>query len=181
MENNQIEQQNFFIDESKFPLENERFIYRKWTKDDLRDLFELMGQEEVMSAIDSTPLKTIEEARSSLNIILSWYEKMYKYELAIFCKKDRKVIGTIGIKLKNVSNNVIEIGYLLNKDYWNQGIMTESMYIMINYIRSISKSVRVICECNINNAASKKVIEKSKMKFCKSVERDNLNFEVYEL
>lgn len=182
MENNQsIEQQSFAIDESKFPLESERLLLKKWTIEDTNDLYEFMGQEEVMSPVGAPILKSIDQAENTVKAIMNWYEKTYKYELAIFSRSEKKVIGTIGIKLKNISKNIVEIGYLLNKDYWNQGIMTESMSMIINYIRSISKNVRIICECKIDNFASKKVVEKSHMKFINMVERDNHTYAVYEL
>ncbi len=176
-----IKQDNFNVYENKFPLENYRLILRKWTNKDVDDLYEFMKQSEVMNAVGAQPLEYIEEARNRLRIIQNCYDTMYKYELAIFCKKDRKAIGTIVIKLKNISYNIVEIGYLLNKNYWNQGIMTESMLMVIDYIRSISKSVKIVCECNVNNLASKKVIEKCQMTFREFVQRDKDTFAVYEL
>ena len=177
---NNLNQVEFIVDENKFPLESDRIMLRKWTMDDASDLFEFRSQAEVMNPVGGVPLKSIEEAKYSLEMIIDWYVSMYKYDLAIYHRKDKKVIGTIGLKFKDISNNIIEIGYLLNKNYWNQGIMTESLRLMINYIRSISSSVKIICMCNIDNGSSRRVVEKCQMKFTQEIESNNDVFAVYE-
>lgn len=64
-----------------------------------------------------------------------------KKTLAIVYKKNNKVIGSIGIEQYNEDlcddyfNSFVgrEIGYLLNKDYWNRGLMSEAVKRVIEY------------------------------------------------
>jgi ribosomal-protein-alanine N-acetyltransferase len=75
----------------------------------------------------------------------------------------------------------VEIGYLLNKNYWNQVKMTECLQMVIDYIRSKSSSVKIICMCDVKNLASNRVVEKCGMKYSHYYENDNIEFAVYEV
>ena len=63
-----------------------------------------------------------------------------KKVFAIVLKENQKVIGSIGIEEcrqdldKNLENLLgKELGYVLSKDYWNKGIMTEAVSKVIEY------------------------------------------------
>ena len=62
-----------------------------------------------------------------------------------------------------------EIGYVLSKDYWNNGIMTECVKEVINYCFNIVNLDFLICGHFINNDKSRRVQEKCGFKHYKKV------------
>ncbi len=62
-----------------------------------------------------------------------------------------------------------ELGYVLSKDYWNKGIMTEAISKVIEYCFKILKLNYLIATCFNYNIESKKVLEKLNFKFYKDI------------
>ena len=66
------------------------------------------------------------------------------------------------------------IGYVLSKDYWNQGIMTELMNEVIQELIKEGETDLLFIRANQENKASIKVIEKSGF-FCYKIMQDIYN------
>jgi len=49
----------------------------------------------------------------------------------IFHKENKKAIGMINFKIDGFSS---EFGYVLSKRYWNNGIMTEALKPVIDFV-----------------------------------------------
>lgn len=58
-----------------------------------------------------------------------------------------------------------EVGYVLSKFYWNQGIMTEALSAVINYLFKYVHFHRIQARYNIENPASGKVMKKCRMQY----------------
>jgi RimJ/RimL family protein N-acetyltransferase len=57
-----------------------------------------------------------------------------------------------------------EIGWVMNKDYHNHGIMTDLANAFIKYAFEVDKAHRVVATCQPENQASKRVCEKTGMR-----------------
>lgn len=79
-------------------------------------------------------------------------------------KSDDIVIGDIGFKEKPNENGVVEIGYGILKDYWNNGYATEAVGVLIKWAFSTSKVEKVIADTLQDNYGSIRVLEKLGMK-----------------
>lgn len=53
-----------------------------------------------------------------------------------------------------------EIGYVMNKSYWNRGLMTEALERVSTWAMAQSKVHRVWATCSVKNHASRRVLEK---------------------
>ena len=53
-----------------------------------------------------------------------------------------------------------EIGYVLARPYWGQGYMTEAARAVVEWTLSQPEIYRVWAVCDVDNAASAKVLEK---------------------
>jgi ribosomal-protein-alanine N-acetyltransferase len=99
---------------------------------------------------------TVEQSEKVLNNFIN-----NKDQLAIVYKDNNKVIGHIGIHpdSEDGREDTKELGYVLNKNYWNQGLMTEVLNAVLNYL--FSKNINYVYACCFqNNIASKHLIEK---------------------
>lgn len=91
------------------------------------------------------------------------YKEIEKNYFDIYLGKDK--IGFINAHHINKDDNSCEIGYYINEEYRNNGYATESLRAFIEYLISNNNFDKIICECQYDNIASRKVIEKSNMKY----------------
>ena len=162
---------NAEIDISNIRLETERLILRTWKITDLDDFFEYASVDGVGEKAGWEHHKNKDE---SLEILKMFIDE--KKVFAIILKENQKAIGSIGVKEcrqdldKNLENLLgRELGYVLSKDYWNKGIMTEAVSKVIEYCFKILKLNYLIATCFNYNIASKRVLEKLNFKYYKDI------------
>jgi ribosomal-protein-alanine N-acetyltransferase len=87
-----------------------------------------------------------------------------------------KVIGSLGIDLYNETDypelaplSGREIGYVLSKDYWGQGLMPEAVNAVIRYLFEVEDLDFLICGHFERNARSRRVIEKCGFRYIRTV------------
>lgn len=141
------------------------FMLRTINKKDYHDMFEYGRDEEVTRYLSWGPFMKPKEAKHAIQSIFypRWHQGLPR-GYAIIDMKQQKMIGTIDFHTKPQGINGAEIGYVIHKDYWNQGIMTQALKHMIdlgfdylNYDVLWIKHMR-------QNVASQKVIEKTDFK-----------------
>ncbi len=143
-------------------LETERLILRAWKLEDLDDFFEYAKDPDVGPNAGWKPHKTKEE---SLRILENFIEKDEVW--AIVNKENGKAIGSIGMHEdeKRKDANAKMIGYVLSKDYWGHGLMTEAANKVLEYLFNGKNIELVSCYHYPFNIRSKRVIEKCGFKF----------------
>ncbi|WP_336006412.1 GNAT family N-acetyltransferase [Fusobacterium polymorphum] len=152
-------------------LETERLILRAWEITDLDNFFEYASVNSVGEKAGWEHHKSKDE---SLEILKMFIDE--KKVFAIILKANQKAIGSIGVEEcrqdldKNLENLFgRELGYVLSKDYWNKGIMTEAVSKVIEYCFKILKLNYLIATCFNYNIASKRVLEKLNFKYYKDI------------
>ena len=162
---------NIEINISNVILETDRLILRAWEITDLDDFFEYASVEGVGEKAGWEHHKSKDK---SLAILKMFMEE--KKVFAIVLKENQKAIGSIGIEEcrqdldKNLENLLgKELGYVLSKDYWNKGIMTEAVSKVIEYCFKTLKLNYLVATYFNYNIESKKVLEKLNFKFYKDI------------
>ena len=90
-------------------------------------------------------------------------DKPERYEFAIFLEE--KHIGGVTLYMME-DRTVAELGWVLHRDYWRHGYVTEAALALMDFARSIGVK-RVIACCDSENVASYKLMEKLGMKLVK--------------
>ncbi len=141
-------------------IKTKRLIIRKWTMDDLYDLHEILIDDDIAKGCGYKPSITIDESRRVLDHHIN--DDGY---LAI--ENGSKVIGNISmgvlqfeIKPEDQGLKAIEIGYELNRSYWNNGYMTETVKAAIDQLFNNEHYDLIFAGHFIDNIASKRVLEK---------------------
>ena len=180
---------NADIDITGIKLETERLILRPFEEGDLFDLYEYASVEGVGEMAGWKHHESLEESKEIL-------EKLFiegKITFALVYKENNKVIGSLGIEkyreeeleeLKELKCR--EIGYVLSKDYWGQGLMVEAVKEALRYCFEELKLDAVTCGHSYINNQSRRVIEKSGFKFLKDIDfetrmKDRIILRVYVL
>jgi len=166
-----VNNMNAQINISNVILETDRLILRTWELKDLDDFFEYASVEGVGEKAGWEHHKSKDK---SLEILKMFIEE--KKVFAIVLKENQKVIGSIGIEelseeLDKDLDNLLgrELGYVLNKDYWNKGIMKEAVSKVVDYCFNTLKLNFLMASYFNHNIASKKVLENLNFKFYKDI------------
>ena len=75
---------------------------------------------------------------------------------------DEKVIGSIGaFRQGNIHRKTAELGYYIAEEYWGNGIATEAVRQLCDYIFSHTDIIRIYAEPFSYNIGSCRVLEKA--------------------
>ena len=157
------------IDISNVVLKTDRLTLRPFRKSDLSDFFEYARVDGVGQMAGWLPHKNLDESRAILDMFIR-----EKKTLAL--EHQGKVIGSLGIDLYNGKDypefaalQGREIGYVLSKDYWGQGLMPEAVTAVIQYLFDVENLDFLICGHFERNARSRRVIEKCGFRYSRTV------------
>lgn len=142
-------------------ITTERVSLRNFVKDDLEDLHAYCSQEGVGELAGWPHHENIQQSKKILDKFIQ-----NKNQLAIVYKENNKVIGHIGIHddSEDGREDTKELGYVLNRNYWNRGLMTEVINAVLEYL-FLNGICYVYACCFQNNEASKHLIEKCGFSF----------------
>lgn len=154
---------DFQIDVSDIIIETPRLLLRPWKESDLNDFFEYASVEGVGEMAGWKHHESISESREILHSFMT-----DKNILALEFKENGKVIGSLGLhdSWANDDENyshlkVKEIGYVLSKAYWGQGLMPEAVRAVKNYCFNVLELDALTVGHFVGNNQSKRVIEKN--------------------
>ena len=130
--------------------ETERLILRRYSKEDLQDLFEYLSDKEVVEYEPYQP-QTFDEVKENLEWRIHTDEM-----IAVELKDSHKMIGNVYMGKRDFE--ALEIGYVFNRNYWGQGYAAESCKALIQ--QAFSNGIhRVYAECDPENKSSWKLLE----------------------
>lgn len=145
-------------------LESERMSFRAIKRSDLYDIYEYSSNPKTSQYLLWNPHKSISETKEFIEIVLSKYKSGDYNDWAIVYKKTGKMIGTCGFTRIDEENSLVEIGYVLNPDFWGMGLATEAVEIILKFAFDIIKANRVEAKFIFGNNASLAVMKKVGMK-----------------
>jgi RimJ/RimL family protein N-acetyltransferase len=138
---------------------SKRVTLKPRTAEDFDIYYKLWTNDEVVKFI-SFPKKTEEELQKQFENILGYMEKKFTFGYTIFCNDAKKKIGSFGIHAISKISSRVDIGYLLLPEYWNKGIMSELVKMMLDYLFNEINLNKVCATAFMDNTASRKVLEK---------------------
>lgn len=141
-------------------LETDRILLRPWRESDAAALFRYASDPEVGPRAGWPPHQSEKESREIIRTVFhndsTW---------AICLKESGEPIGTIGYapcdgnSLPSREGEPL-VGYWVGKPYWNKGICTEALQLMLEYIRKHTDIQSLISSHFVDNPASGRVMEK---------------------
>jgi [ribosomal protein S5]-alanine N-acetyltransferase len=165
------------------PIETKRLLLRPLELNDAEDMFEYASKPENIGYVGFKPHESLDETKATItNQFLSKPEKRMPETWAIVLKENQKMIGTIDFHTLNKRNFEGEVGYILNMDYWNQGLTSEALKAVLDFGFKTFQLNSITAKCHPLNYASSKVMIKAGMDFldCENDEHDQLKYLVYE-
>lgn len=151
---------NTEIDISNVTLHTGRMILRPWRQTDLDDLYAYASVDGVGQMAGWKPHESKEESQIILDMFIG-HKKTFALEY------QGKVIGSLGIEQYNedhfpefADKKCREIGYVLSKEYWGQGLMPEAVKEVIRYLFEEVGLDVIFCGHFLWNKQSQRVQEK---------------------
>ena len=156
---------NVPIDITGIALTSNRLILRAWQETDLDDFYAYAKVDGVGQMAGWLPNSSIDVSKTILSCFIA-HKKVFALEY------QGKVIGSLGIEeykekvfpeLAELKGR--EIGYVLSKDYWGQGLMPEAVNAVLEWLFLVEKLGFVIVGHFVWNIQSRRVIEKCGFQF----------------
>jgi RimJ/RimL family protein N-acetyltransferase len=177
-------------DNTNLTLQTARLILRDFREEDWRDVHEYGSDLEVVKYMLFGP-NTEEDTKAFIHRVLGNQKEKPRiaYNFALVNKQENKLIGACAVTIKSTDNREGEIGYILNRRYWNRGYMTEAARKVVDFGFQQLGLHRVIATCDPANTGSYRVMEKVGMqkegylrehKLFKGVWRDFLLYAILE-
>lgn len=141
-------------------IDTKRLILRQFNKNDLNDFYEYASVEGVGEMAGWKHHEDKEQSQKILDLFIR-----NNNVFAIYSKKDFKVIGSLGIENYNRKEDFSELynyygrelGFVLSKDYWGEGIMLEAVGAVIDYLFNDLNLDFLICSYYDHNIQSKRL------------------------
>jgi RimJ/RimL family protein N-acetyltransferase len=129
---------------------------RPWKKEDARQLAVIANNKKIWDNLrDSIPYPySIKDAENWIA-----HCRAQKTVLNFAVIYNAALTGSIGCTLKtDVYRKSMEIGYFIGEQYWNLGIATQAVRIILGYIEKQFDAVRLYAEVYAHNKASMQVL-----------------------
>jgi len=148
------------------PLEinTPRLVLRPARMRDAKDMFAYSQDPEVARFVLWDAHQSIRETRSVLRRMIRDYHFAPPFTYVIELKAEHRVIGTIGLMNVSRMHRSAEVGYSLNRRYWNQGIMTEALRGMLGFCFRELGFNRIEAQHEVENPASGAVMRHAGMR-----------------
>lgn len=149
-------------------LETERLILRQFTIEDLQQIFNnCWSDPEVWKWTNYKPMHCVEDVINTAEMFtdkwLDAYEKPNRYSWAIQLKSTDEVIGRFFGMYPNDQLSQIELSYELGRNWWNQGLMTEAVKVIIDFFFNEVGFNRIQSHHAHENPTSGRVMQKCGM------------------
>lgn len=141
-------------------IRGDRIYLRRWKEEDAETLYKYASDPDVGPRAGWPAHTSVEESREVIRTIFNndttW---------AIVLKETDEPIGCMGYYTHTTSNIPIgekdcEVGYWVGKPYWNRGLCTEALRLMLRYCKEVKGFVNIWSDYFTGNPASGRVMEK---------------------
>ncbi len=156
--------------EKLIPIKTERLLLDKFKPDDWKDYYQMeISPERHKYNRNLFEPKSEEKIKEYVLKKLStqeFKEIEVPCEFAIRLSENQQLIGFMGINDgKLLEQEQIELYFTINKSFWNNGFATEALKGMIKFCFESVKVHKIVTGCDIENLASKRVMEKAGLRF----------------
>ena len=152
-------------------LETPRLLLRHLEMNDLQELHALYQDPEIRRYFPEGVL-SYEDTKEELEWHMNGHPKYPELGLwATIYKESGKFIGRCGLLPWEIDGKLeIEIAYLLDKNFWHQGLATEAARGLMVYGFEKLNLTRLICLIDPDNIASQRVAERIGMRLERRVD-----------
>jgi ribosomal-protein-alanine N-acetyltransferase len=177
----------FFSTQLKLPsLETPRLRLRKLKMEDAPDVFIYASDSQVTRHLRFAEHHSLADSRAYLERLLLRPDNSADLAWGIEAKETRRIIG--GCRLNcELENCRAELGYVLARKWWGQGLATEAVRAVLHFAFTQIRLNRIEARCFPEHTASIRVLEKCGFRFeavlrqCEMIKGEFADLKVYSL
>lgn len=148
-------------------IETERLLLRKTIDTDAEYMFYNWANDaRVTKFMTWEPYENAQQLRESYHqYLMENRDKPDFYDWKIELKSLGQPVGAIGVTVMREDIEAVEIGYCLGYDWWHQGIMTEALRTVIQFLFEEVGFNRITAKHDVNNPHSGGVMKNAGMQY----------------
>lgn len=147
-------------------IETERLMLRPYRSTDAELMFKNWASDrEVAKFLTWNAHRSISDTEAIINLWLSEYNELSRYNWIIMLKEIGEPIGSIDVVHVYDNIDAAEIGYCIGREWWGQGIVTEAFTEVIKYLFGEIGFNQIRAAHAVKNPASGRVMEKCGLKY----------------
>jgi len=128
-------------------LETESLLLREFQESDFEAVHKYASDPEVVRYMEFGPNAEKDTRRFLQMRTLQQNEKPRRFfDFALVLKNDGKLVGACGVVISTPERIETSLGYILNKDYWNRGLITEASRRIVQRVPGFGSSP---CLCHL--------------------------------
>jgi ribosomal-protein-alanine N-acetyltransferase len=125
------------------------------------EVFDAYAQDsEVTRYLCWRPHESLDDTVKAMENRLREWESGNEFPWFLFERSSNRLVGSITARMEGFRVN---LGYVLARSAWGQGYMTEAVTAVTTWAFSLPEIYRVWALCDVDNAASARVLEKAGM------------------
>jgi len=144
-------------------IETERLLLRIYQTDDLEAVYNLMTDENLTRFFPENYSINKADVLASLPRRMERWRKYGFGQFGVFDKSTGKLIGYCGLQPLDKTGE-IEIYYGFYKEFWGQGLATETAGAVLRFGFEIAELPRIAAATHPDNAKSQQVLQRLNMK-----------------
>lgn len=149
---------------AKLPvLETQRLILRPLSPSDAQDMYAYARDPLVSRYVPWETHRSIEDSLAYLNTVAAAQAEGKPASWAVVSRTEGRMVGTAGFVWWEPAHSAAEIGYILSRHLWGQGLMSEAAKAVVDFGFSRMELNRIEARCVEENIASARVLEKCGM------------------
>ena len=138
-------------------LETERLLLRRPTMADAPAIFAYASDPEVTRHMLWPTHRGLADAKEFVGLSAESWSTGQEYCWVVTVKPDPTAVGCIGTRVRGHS---ADLGYVVDRGHWGQGIATEAARAVFAWVASLPGIMRIWATCDAKNARSIKLLEK---------------------
>jgi ribosomal-protein-alanine N-acetyltransferase len=146
-----------------------RLELRPFCDDDAAPLQRILAEVDFLRYFPNPVAPPLERVEKHIEAQLQHWQEHEYGRWAVERKDARGLIGWNGLQYLPDTDE-IEIGYILAKPFWNQGLTTEAAIEGLRFAFEVLKLEKIVAIVHPENLASQRVTEKLGMRFTKQAE-----------
>ena len=146
-------------------LETKRLLLRRMRVDDADNMYAYANRADVTRFLTWSPHPNRKYTVEYLQYLASRYRVGDFYDWGVTLRSTDKLIGTCGFTAFDFAHNSAQVGYVLNPEYWGQGIIPEALHAVMRFGFHELNLHRIEAQYIIGNNRSRRVMEKVGMTY----------------
>jgi RimJ/RimL family protein N-acetyltransferase len=171
-------------------LQSERLVLREIEHGDAEAMQAHASDPEVVKYMVWGP-NSLEQTRAfcSGQLDIQRVRDRRDFELAMIDKKNGDLIGGVGLRVQNTVQREGDIGYVLRREYWGQGLVAEAAQQVLDFGFGVLGLHRIYATADARNVQSMRVMQKLGMRqegvlrrnlYLRDAYRDTVLFSILE-